>query len=87
MTTLIRSLVSGSADRSSSGQKEATGGLRARQPVHAGAVAYLSVAERLGQRTDVRLVVETHHHTIAPSASLAYRLVSRFDPGVIGAWP
>jgi sugar phosphate isomerase/epimerase len=47
-------------------------------------VAYLSVAERLGQRTGVRLVVETHHHTIAPSASLACRLVSRFDPGVIG---
>jgi sugar phosphate isomerase/epimerase len=47
-------------------------------------VAYLAAAERLGQRTDVRLVVETHHHTIAPSASLAHRLVSRFDPGVIG---
>jgi len=47
-------------------------------------VAYLAVAERLGQRTGVRLVVETHHHTIAPSASLAHRLVSRFDPVVIG---
>jgi sugar phosphate isomerase/epimerase len=47
-------------------------------------VDFLSAAEVLGRRTGVRVVVEIHHNTIAPSASLAYRLVSRFDPAVIG---
>ena len=34
--------------------------------------------------TGVKLIIETHFSTIAPSASLAYRLVQHFEPASIG---
>lgn len=48
------------------------------------AVAYLAGVEKLAEKYGVKGLVETHHQTIAPSAGLAYRLVSRFDPAYIG---
>ncbi|PTM57966.1 sugar phosphate isomerase/epimerase family protein [Desmospora activa] len=48
------------------------------------ALAYLGTVEKLAQKYGVKGLVETHHQTIAPSAGLAYRLVSRFDPVYIG---
>lgn len=47
-------------------------------------VDYLAVAEEMARDRGVRVVVEMHHHTVAPSAALAHSLVSRFDPEVIG---
>ncbi|WP_088102815.1 sugar phosphate isomerase/epimerase family protein [Halalkalibacter urbisdiaboli] len=48
------------------------------------AVQYLSAAEELCQQYKIKGLIETHHQTIAPSASLAYRLVNQFDPEHIG---
>ncbi|MER7694503.1 sugar phosphate isomerase/epimerase [Streptomyces sp. NPDC097610] len=46
--------------------------------------AFLAAGERLGRAAGVRIVLETHQNTIAPSASLAAQLVSSFDPAAIG---
>ncbi|WP_454190677.1 sugar phosphate isomerase/epimerase family protein [Paenibacillus sp. Marseille-Q7038] len=46
--------------------------------------AYLSEVQEMSRTYGVKALVETHHGTIAPSASLAYRLVSRFDPDHVG---
>lgn len=48
------------------------------------AVAYLTEVERMASSYGLKALVETHHHTIAPSASLAYRLVRHFHPDHIG---
>ncbi|WP_438445165.1 sugar phosphate isomerase/epimerase family protein [Gorillibacterium sp. sgz5001074] len=48
------------------------------------AVAYLRAVEPMARKYGVKGLVETHHHTIAPSASAAYRLVSHCDPEHIG---
>ncbi|MDQ0233049.1 sugar phosphate isomerase/epimerase family protein [Metabacillus malikii] len=48
------------------------------------AVAYLKDAEQLCKQYKVKGLVETHHATITPSASLAHRLVSHFNPEHIG---
>lgn len=45
---------------------------------------YLKEAERMAKQYGVKGLVETHHATIAPSAGLAYRLVSACDPDHIG---
>jgi sugar phosphate isomerase/epimerase len=45
---------------------------------------YLAFAEGLAATTGVRVVLEMHHNTIAPSAALAFALVSRLDPARIG---
>lgn len=45
---------------------------------------YLAEVQEMARQYGVRALVETHHETIIPSASLAHRLVSRFDPEVIG---
>jgi len=45
---------------------------------------YLARVEALSQEYSVRALVEIHHGTICPSASLAHRLVSGFDPENIG---
>ncbi len=45
---------------------------------------FLEEVAALAERFGVRALVETHHDTICPSASLAYRLVSRFDPAHVG---
>lgn len=47
-------------------------------------VRYLKEAERLAKQYGVKGVVETHHQTIAPSASLVHRLVSHCAPDHIG---
>jgi sugar phosphate isomerase/epimerase len=48
------------------------------------AQAFLSEVEALARRYGVKALVEIHHKTICPSASLAHRLVSHFDPEAIG---
>lgn len=45
---------------------------------------YLADIEAVVRRAGVRAVVEIHHQTIAPSASLARRLVDGFDPEFVG---
>ncbi|OXM83298.1 sugar phosphate isomerase/epimerase family protein [Paenibacillus rigui] len=47
-------------------------------------VQYLEGVEKLAKQYGVKCLVETHHNTIAASASAAYRLVSKFDPNHIG---
>lgn len=49
------------------------------------AKVYLAEVATLAERYGVRALVEIHHGTICPSASLTHRLVSHFDPAVIGA--
>lgn len=48
------------------------------------AVTYLYGVEELAKQHGIKCLIETHHMTIAPSAGLAHRLVSRFDPNHIG---
>jgi sugar phosphate isomerase/epimerase len=50
----------------------------------AAAKAFLTQVEALALRYGVRALVEIHHRTICPSASLSHRLVSHFDPQAIG---
>ncbi|WP_028559426.1 sugar phosphate isomerase/epimerase family protein [Paenibacillus pinihumi] len=45
---------------------------------------YLKAAESLCKQYGVKGVIETHHVTISPSASAAYRLVEGLDPDWIG---
>ncbi|THF82115.1 sugar phosphate isomerase/epimerase family protein [Cohnella fermenti] len=47
-------------------------------------MAYLREAQELCKNYGVKGLVETHHKTIAASASGAYRLVEAFDPDWIG---
>ncbi|GHF83123.1 sugar phosphate isomerase/epimerase [Amycolatopsis bartoniae] len=47
-------------------------------------LAFLTDAAEHAIRAGVRLVVEIHQHTLFPSASLAQRLVSQFDPTRVG---
>lgn len=49
------------------------------------AVHYLTEVEPLARTYGLKALVEVHHQTIAPSASLTHRLISRFDPDLIGA--
>jgi sugar phosphate isomerase/epimerase len=46
--------------------------------------AYIREAEKLTRRYGIKGLVETHHATIAPSASLAHRLVEGCSPDAIG---
>jgi sugar phosphate isomerase/epimerase len=48
------------------------------------AITYLEVVEDLAKKYNVKALVETHHMTIAASASLAHRLVQRFNPNYVG---
>ena len=48
------------------------------------AAAFLGEVTTLAQSYGVKALVETRHATICPSAGLTYRLVSRFDPALIG---
>lgn len=48
------------------------------------AKSFLAEVERLAERYGVRALIEIHHRTICPSASLARRLVEAFDPSAIG---
>ncbi|WP_199620085.1 sugar phosphate isomerase/epimerase family protein [Paenibacillus alkalitolerans] len=47
-------------------------------------IRYFHEVQELSKQYGIKGLVETHHVTIAPSASLAYNLVSRFDPEHIG---
>ncbi|WP_159886557.1 sugar phosphate isomerase/epimerase family protein [Paenibacillus puerhi] len=47
-------------------------------------LAYLKEAALLCKQYGVKGLIETHHNTIASSASGTYRLVENFDPDVIG---
>jgi sugar phosphate isomerase/epimerase len=47
-------------------------------------VKYLHGVQELSQTYGVKGLVETHHLTINPSAGLAHRLVSQFNPDHIG---
>jgi len=46
--------------------------------------AYLEEVEKLAGEHGVKALVEIHHGTICPSASLAHRLVDGLDPGRVG---
>ncbi|GAS81155.1 xylose isomerase domain-containing protein [Paenibacillus amylolyticus] len=48
------------------------------------AVQYLSEVQDLAKQYNIKALVETHHQTIAPTASLAYRLVQSLDPQHVG---
>lgn len=48
------------------------------------AKAFLAEVEPLARRYGVKALIEIHHGTICPSSSLAYRLVSHFNPELIG---
>ncbi|WP_153462018.1 sugar phosphate isomerase/epimerase family protein [Sediminibacillus terrae] len=48
------------------------------------AVQYVKEVEGMCKQYKVKGLVETHHQTITPSASLAYQLVCHFDPSHIG---
>lgn len=45
---------------------------------------FLTEAQNLARQYGVKAVIEIHHGTIVPSAALAHRLVSAFDPDYIG---
>ena len=45
---------------------------------------FLAGVEDLARSHGVKVLIEIHHKTICPSASLAQRLVSSFDPGLVG---
>src|SRR5918994_1374622 len=54
------------------------------EELFAAATAFLADVEELARTHGVKAVVEIHHRTICPSASLAHRLVSAFDPDFVG---
>jgi len=50
----------------------------------ASAREFLAGVEELVRSHGVKALIEVHHRTICPSASLAHRLVSVFDPDLVG---
>lgn len=50
----------------------------------AASTEFLTGVEALAREYGIKALVEIHHGTICPSASLAHRLVSRFDPDAVG---
>ncbi|MEK3720653.1 sugar phosphate isomerase/epimerase family protein [Paenibacillus sp. FSL H8-0034] len=48
------------------------------------AIKYLHAVQEMSQSYGIKGLVETHHLTINPSASMAHRLVSGFNPDHIG---
>jgi sugar phosphate isomerase/epimerase len=57
---------------------------RSYEELFAAASAFLADVEELAKTHGVKALVEIHHRTICPSASLAHRLVSAFDPAFVG---
>ncbi|WP_275294709.1 sugar phosphate isomerase/epimerase [Amycolatopsis sp. La24] len=47
-------------------------------------VAFFADVEATAKETGVRALLEIHHNTICSSASLAHRVVARFDPAHVG---
>ena len=54
------------------------------EELFAAAREFLEGVEDLARSHGVKALIEIHHRTICPSASLAYRLVSAFDPDLVG---
>jgi sugar phosphate isomerase/epimerase len=52
--------------------------------LYAKAVRYLNEVQDMAKQYSIKAVVETHHQTIAPTASLAHRLVQSLDPEHVG---
>jgi sugar phosphate isomerase/epimerase len=57
---------------------------RSYQELFAAAREFLEGVEDLAGSNGVKALIEIHHRTICPSASLAHRLVSAFDPELVG---
>lgn len=57
---------------------------RSYHELFASAREFLAGVEELVRSHGVKALIEVHHRTICPSASLAHRLVSAFDPDVVG---
>ena len=57
---------------------------RSYEALFAAAREFLAGVEVLARTHEVKALVEIHHRTICPSASLAHRLVSAFDPDLVG---
>ena len=57
---------------------------RSYHELFASAREFLAGVEELVRSHGVKVLVEVHHRTICPSASLAHRLVSAFDPDLVG---
>ena len=54
------------------------------EELFAAAREFLAGVEDLARSNGVKALIEIHHRTICPSASLAHRLVSAFDPDLVG---
>jgi sugar phosphate isomerase/epimerase len=54
------------------------------EELFAAAREFLEGVEDLARSHGVKALIEIHHRTICPSASLAHRLVSAFDPDLLG---
>ena len=54
------------------------------EELFAAARGFLAGVEKLARSNGVKALIEIHHKTICPSASLAHRLVSAFDPDLVG---
>ena len=57
---------------------------RSYEELFAAARGFLEGVEDLARSHGVKALIEIHHRTICPSASLAHRLVSAFDPDLVG---
>jgi hypothetical protein len=57
---------------------------RSYEELFAAARGFLEGVEDLARSHGVKALIEIHHWTICPSASLAHRLVSAFDPDLVG---
>ena len=57
---------------------------RSYEELFAAAREFLEGVEDLARSHGVKALIEIHHRTICPSASLAHRLVSAFDPDLVG---
>ncbi len=54
------------------------------EELFAAAREFLAGVEDLARSHGVKALIEIHHRTICPSASLTHRLVSAFDPDLVG---
>src|SRR5215210_299271 len=54
------------------------------EELFAAAREFLEGVEDLARSHGVKALIEIHHRTICPSASLAHRLVSAFEPDLVG---
>jgi sugar phosphate isomerase/epimerase len=57
---------------------------RSYEELFAAVRGFLEGVEDLARSHGVKALIEIHHRTICPSASLAHRLVSAFDPDLVG---